>query len=38
MKRKRAWVVANAIEVAMLALGCSFVIVASILASFVGLS
>ena len=38
MKQKRAWVTANALEVAMLALGGSFVIVASVLASFVGLN
>lgn len=38
MKQKRAWISANALEVVMLSMGGSFVIVASVLASFVGLS
>ena len=38
MKQKRAWVSANALEVVMLSIGGSFVLMATVIASFVGLS
>ena len=37
MKRRRAWVSANALEVVMLSIGGSFVLVATMIATFAGL-
>jgi len=38
VKQKRAWIVSNALEMTLLSVGGAFVIVAVVLASFVGMN
>jgi len=38
VKQKRAWIASNALEMTLLSVGGTFVIVAAVLASFVGLN
>jgi hypothetical protein len=38
VKQKRAWIVSNALEMTLLSVGGTFVIVAVVIASFVGLN